>query len=96
METKKCKCCGRELPLSDFSTNGLFELRTCQECVNKKRKETRATKNELEALRKQVAQMKQTSLTDYTPRELMIELKRRGYEFTMTYTEVRTINSNNL
>lgn len=31
-------------------------------------------------------------LKDYTPRELMLELKRRGYEGTLSYTERKTID----
>ena len=31
-------------------------------------------------------------LKDYTPRELMLELKRRGYEGVLTYTERKTID----
>ena len=31
-------------------------------------------------------------LKDYTPRELMLELSRRGYEGVLTYTERKTID----
>lgn len=31
-------------------------------------------------------------LKDYTPRELMVELARRGYEGVLTYTERKTID----
>lgn len=31
-------------------------------------------------------------LKDYTPRELMLELKRRGYEGVLTFTEHKTID----
>lgn len=35
-------------------------------------------------------------LKDFTPRELMQELKLRGYEFEMTYVEVHKISSKTL
>lgn len=38
-ETKICKCCGRELPLSEFPVNG---GRTCKSCMNKHRREKNA------------------------------------------------------
>lgn len=41
METKVCKACGRELPLSQFANNRYSTLSTCRECVNEKRAETR-------------------------------------------------------
>lgn len=42
METKICKTCGRELPLSDFKkTRWGGYAGTCNECVKEKRAETR-------------------------------------------------------
>ena len=41
MEKKKCKVCGRELPLSDFKRNLLSPdgyVNTCTACQNKKRR----------------------------------------------------------
>ena len=35
-------------------------------------------------------------LKDYTPRELMEELARRGYKGTLTYTETRTVDIQNI
>lgn len=45
---------------------------------------------------KKIDSVKEMRLKDFTPRELMQELKRRGYEFEMTYTEVHTISSKTL
>lgn len=42
METKTCKNCGRELPISTFRLNkyGTY-FATCNECIQEKRVETR-------------------------------------------------------
>lgn len=45
METKTCRVCGRELPLTDFRLGkGGARLHTCNECVNEKRAQTRYEK----------------------------------------------------
>ena len=42
-ETKICKCCGRELPLSSFAKNGKNHIRKiCKSCMNKQRREKNA------------------------------------------------------
>ena len=42
METKICKVCGRELPLTQFANNRYgTPFSTCRECVNEKRAQTR-------------------------------------------------------
>lgn len=91
--TKKCKCCGRELPLSEFSSNGLGELSTCKECVQKKRAATRLKNEKERDFEKELAEAKKMRLADFTPRELMEELAERGIEGKMripktTYKEV--------
>lgn len=41
VKTKVCKCCGRELPLSEFTIMyGKNYTNTCKECANKKREQT--------------------------------------------------------
>ena len=47
---------------------------------------------EKECLQRQQQEARSLRLRDFQPRELMIELKRRGYEGTLTYTEVKTID----
>lgn len=97
-ETQVCKCCGRELPVEEFRFIGTGEhrnrLRTCNACCGKKSSATRKGKkvNELDDLRRQLQEARTLRLRDFQPRELMIELKHRGYEGTLTYTEVRTID----
>ena len=100
METKNekitdkmvCKCCGRELPISEFSMAGYGHHKTCKECEIKKRKQSKVKKSEVEDLQRQLEEARTARLNNFTPRELMLELKRRGYEGELTYTETRTIN----
>lgn len=45
-ETKICKCCGRELPLSEFNfMYGKNYANTCKECVTKKQQDSRKKAN---------------------------------------------------
>ncbi len=39
-QTKICKCCGRELPLSSFAKSGKkYTRKICKSCENKQRRE---------------------------------------------------------
>lgn len=74
METKVCKVCGQELPLSEFrrlpfTTNCIA---TCKKCVSEKIKKTK--------LFKETTGSTNTELAKFTPRELIEELKSRGYK----------------
>lgn len=93
-ETHVCKCCGRELPVGNFTRGGFGLRNTCKECMAKNAAASRKKKksDELEDLRRQLQEARTLRLSDFQPRELMIELKRRGYEGTLTYTEVRMID----
>lgn len=49
METKKCKECGRELPITEFMHNHLSKdgyMSTCKACVTNKHKRTKAHNRE--------------------------------------------------
>lgn len=93
-ETQRCKCCGRELPMVNFTRGGFGRLKTCNECRGKNQRENKDKKkvNELDDLRRQLQEARTLRLRDFQPRELMIELRNRGYEGTLTYTEVRKID----
>lgn len=39
METMICRCCGRELPLSEFQMNGKYRLYKCRKCTSEYKKQ---------------------------------------------------------
>lgn len=82
METKVCKVCGQELPLSEFrkspfAPNGIA---TCNKCVGEKSKKTK--------LFKETTGSTNTELAKFTPRELIEELKSRGYKGKLYVTRI--------
>ena len=87
IETKKCKCCGQELPLSEFTTTQFGILHTCKACVVKNRVEAIKQKKEAVDLQASVEDAKKARLGDFTPRELLAELKRRGYKWDKMWVE---------
>lgn len=102
METKVCKKCGRELPISDFYTNGKAKdgLATyCKECSNvlsveyarkrRARKKEEAKENERIAFESKYKIYTCKELAPFTPRELMLELKARGYTGDLLYQEIK-------
>jgi len=91
-ETQVCKCCGRELPISQFGRGGFGLHKTCKECTGKKMSETRKRLDEIDNLRKQVEDARRLRLSDFQPRELMIRLRELGYEGTLTYTQRHEID----
>lgn len=94
MEEKNvCKYCGRELTAENVLMSGGKPTSVCKECAAKKKAETWARKKNQRDLEQELENAKTMRLQDFTARELFAELKRRGYEFKATYTEVHTINS---
>lgn len=63
IETRVCKCCGKELPITMFAKKGTGIRSICRKCEEEKRTENRGEK-----------------FKDVTNRELIEELKRRGYK----------------
>ena len=83
METKVCKVCGQELPLSEFrkspfTANGIA---TCNKCISDKIKKTK--------LFIRTSSNSNSELAKFAPRELIEELKSRGYKGKLYVT--RTI-----
>lgn len=81
METKVCKRCGRELPTTEFSKDksypdGLNYI--CKECQRKAQRESYER-------RKATSVLHSEELQKFSPRELMDELKRRGYKGKLTF-----------
>lgn len=75
--------CGQELPLSEFRKSLLVPngIATCKKCVNEKIKKTK--------LFKEITGSTNSELAKFTPRELIEELKSRGYKGKLYVT--RTI-----
>lgn len=102
METKVCKDCGRELPIENYKTifsHGQYRVTSiCADCFKQHQKDGHAKRKNTERQNMEAAvnNAKTARLADFTPRELMKELKNRGYEFTMKYVEVHVIDSKNL
>ena len=102
MGTKVCKHCGRELPLSDFYTNSKAKdgyATYCKVCSNaisvecarkrKARKKEEAKENERIEFEKKYKIYTNRELAKFTPRELMLELKARGYFGELMFREVK-------
>ena len=90
IKTKVCSRCGRELPLSEFPKNSTCRGGHSGVCKKCRAEQTRDSRRNL--VEKARLYDERGGLKDYTPRELMLELKRRGYEGTLTYTERKTID----
>lgn len=75
IKTKKCTKCGLELPLSEFVRSAKTKdgyQHVCKKCRADKRYK---------------AQGRDARLADFTPRDLMRELKMRGYEGTILFVQ---------
>lgn len=85
----KCARCGRELPTEFFRKTRWVGVRstTCNECFNQLKQERRAEK-----MQEVIAEASTKRLEDFTPRELMVELARRGFKGTLEFTQTRVID----
>lgn len=96
-QTKKCIHCGRELPLSSFnkclkSADGLQSY--CKDChreVNAKNKARR--KSEIDSIINRCFSgnrhgADENELAQYSARQLLTELKRRGYVWENMYVKM--------
>lgn len=95
-ETKICKIYGRELPVDRFMKNALGVSSVCKECANEKKRNKREETKRLQKQAADALNARNLRLSDFTPRELMEELKRRGYDGTITYTRTETIELSKL
>lgn len=100
-EKKTCKICGGEFALEYFAKSPKAkDGRTCvcKDCMRKLQSEGHKKhyadkkKNEDEEIQK----ARMMRLEEFTPRELMTALKRRGYEGKLTYVETHVIDFNTL
>ena len=92
---KVCQCCGRELPLDQFIKKTYGLSKTCRECHGKKIAEAKQKKRDMENAEQRVLDARKLRLKDFTPRELMQELARRGYAGKQTFTHVHEIDITN-
>lgn len=84
METKICRICGEEKPITDLTKNNQYKDgydTRCKACTNAYHKN----------------RMRKTNtggnpdLANFTPRELIEELRARGYKGTLEYTKTITL-----
>lgn len=98
METKICKKCGQELPLENFSKNAKTKdglQNHCKACASEysrqiwKRKKAQKKENERIEFEKKYRVYTNRDLAKFTPRDLMLELKARGYDGELLFREVK-------
>lgn len=88
MGTKICRICGEEKPITDFtklhrSKDG-YDTR-CKCCANARQKA------DYHARKKHSRGGGNPALADFTPRELIEELRARGYKGTLELTKTITL-----
>lgn len=69
METKVCKCCGRELPISEFRTTKIGRLNTCNEYITSHQIQAKADKKMKKMAGDELEKAKRARLSDFTIRE---------------------------
>ena len=81
---KVCTKCGRDLPLEKFGKgNGLYGVRSqCKECSSHEAREYLRRRKNRELV-------KNPALSEFTPQDLITELRARGYTGDLVYTEVK-------
>ena len=89
VKTKVCKKCGQELPLDQFHTNDNCKdghVGTCKKCKSQHDKLRNQLKKESQAGIHKV--FVNPDLAKFTPRQLMEELRGRGYSGELKYTQI--------
>lgn len=85
-QTKTCPRCGRTLPIENFYVcKDGKPYSYCKECVKARNAAHKITPPDSE-----------NPLSAYTPRQLMCELKRRGYTGKLKLVTINEIDLNNL
>ena len=99
METKTCSCCGKELPVTEFNSikkksGEVKQLTVCKECMRIKQSEGHAARKAQREnkMQEEVQEARNLRLHEFSPRELMEELHRRGYEGKLRYVQVHEID----
>lgn len=102
IKTKVCTKCGRELSIENFYINKSLKGgrdNCCKECKNayakewargkREKKKARKIENERIEFENKYKIYTNRELAKFTPRELMLELKARGYEGELLYKEIK-------
>lgn len=100
METRICRKCGRELPTENFPKNHTCKdgvdtiCKACKSAYQKEyqkkireKKKAQKIENERIEFEKKYKIYTNRDLAKFTPRELMLELKARGYEGELVFIE---------
>ena len=92
METKICRDCGREMPIEKFKRNRYGEhVSVCTECATRKMRENKEKKRIAAAMEARQQALKEeevkVALSEFSPRQLMQELARRGYTGELTFVQ---------
>ena len=98
METKQCKVCGRELPIENFKMSRYgTRVGVCTECATEKLRATKKAKDEQKRIQEETERKdaRELRLKDFSGRELMEELARRGYKGKLQYVQVQEIDIEN-
>lgn len=84
-QTKICKRCGKELPLEMFGKGRGKDGRRpwCKECINE------ATREYYRKNKICKGEELNPALAEFTPRELIAELRARGYKGNLSFTETK-------
>lgn len=90
--TRICKVCGRELPSDEFVKNAWGVTNVCKECHSQKVKEGVEKRKKLKQQAVDAVNARSLRLQDFSPRELMEELKRRGYDGKLKFVRVEEID----
>lgn len=89
VKTKVCKKCGQELPLDQFYTSANCKdghLNVCKKCKNSHNKLRNQIKKESQSGIHKV--FVNPDLAKFTPRQLIEELRGRGYTGELKYVQV--------
>jgi len=94
----RCQKCGEIKPQRMFKKTrwGNFSI-VCNECVAAARHANAQKKinSEIESVKVELEKARLLRISEFSPRELMQELARRGYEGKLTYTTTHTIDITN-
>ena len=105
MNTQVCKCCGQELPIDSFPLRKDKRTTVCKDCAHQhnidgrraaRERRAQERQDELADMEHKILNARNLRLCDFTPRELMAELHRRGYEGKLCFTQKTEVDISNM